>query len=123
MKYLKKIGVSSTYLIGIVLFSTLLITILNYFNVISYTLVNIFELLILTTSFWYAGYKIGNNSDKKGWLEGFKFSFIYVLLFFILNSVVFNNKFHIMDIIFYIIIILSTIFGSVFGINKKLKNK
>lgn len=122
MKYLKKIGTSSLYLIGIILFSTMLITALNYLNLINYTVVSVFEILILTISFWYAGYKVGTNSSKKGWLEGLKFSLIYVILFFILKTFIFRNHFQIIDIIFYVIIILSSIFGSIFGINKKIKN-
>lgn len=110
-----------TILTSAIIFSilTLIITILNYFNILNYKIINIIKLLIPLISMFIGGYKIGNNSEKKGWLEGIKFSLITSILFLIITIIL--KKLKLEYLIYLIIITTSTTLGSIIGINKKTK--
>ena len=121
MKLLKNIGISLLYIIGIILISTFILSIFNYFNIISGTTLSVFKILICIISLFIGGLVIGKSSSKKGWLEGLKLSLVYLLLLLIFNYLAFNSILSIKNIIYYIIIIISCIFGSIIGINLNKK--
>ena len=63
------------------------------------------------------------SATKKGWLEGVKFAFvvsIFLLLFQILGI---EKSFHIKDLIFYLVLFLTSIFGGMIGIHFTLHEK
>lgn len=105
-----------TTLITIIL-TLLLITTLYYFNLISPTAYNIIKIIVLLITLFINGLLLGKNSQKKGYLEGIKLSIPLVLLFFIITLI--NKSFTLKVLLYYIIIILTTSFGSMIGINKK----
>ena len=79
--------------------------------------------LVLKTLFLYffiiICYRVmGKKSKKKGWLEGIKLSICFIAIALLINTI-FIKQFSIQTIIYYIIISLSCIFGSMIGINKK----
>ena len=121
MNYLKKVGISLLYIIGIIFALTMIITILNYFNIISGTLLTISKILICVISLFIGGFIIGKKSSKKGWLEGFKLSIIFLLLLLLFNYLGLGSLPELKNIIYYSIIIASCIFGSIIGINKNSK--
>lgn len=121
MNYLKKVGISLLYIIGIIFALTMIITILNYFNIISGTLLTISKILICVISLFIGGFIIGKKSSKKGWLEGFKLSIIFLLLLLLFNYLGLGALPELKNIIYYSIIIASCIFGSIIGINKNSK--
>ena len=90
---------------------------LYYFNVISPTAYNIIKIIVLLITLFINGFLLGKNSQKKGYLEGIKLSIPLVLLFFIITLI--NKSFTLKILLYYIIIILTTSFGSMIGINKK----
>ncbi len=65
---------------------------------------------------------MGKNSKNKAYIEGIKFSLIYILLSIIISYFIYHNSFSIKSIIYYFTIIISGILGSMVGINLK-KNK
>lgn len=123
MNYLKKVGISLLYIIGIILVTTFLITILNYFNIISGTALTISKILICIISLFVGGVVIGRRSSKKGWLEGLKLSLIFLVLLILFNYLGLGNTPQLKNLIYYLIIIVSCIFGSIIGINRKMNNK
>ena len=74
MNYIKNIGISFLFITGIILVLTLLISILNYFNIITGSFLSVFKILTCIISLFVGGFVIGKNSNKKGWLEGLKLS-------------------------------------------------
>lgn len=122
MNYLKKIGISVLWIIGSLLISTFLITFLNYFNIISDKIISIFKILIPIISLFIGGYITGKRSKSKGWLEGLKLGFIFSILIIIFNFLAFDSSFKLKYLLFYLIIIISSILGSMIGINKKKGN-
>ena len=117
MKSLKKI--IKSILISLITFFTLTIitTTFNYFNIFNYKIINIFKLLIPLISLFIGGYNIGKKSEKKGWLEGIKYSLITSLFFLLITLML--NKFKLDYLLYLALIIASGTLGSVIGINKK----
>ena len=121
MKYLKKLVFSFIYIISSLLILTFIITFLNYFNIISDKVISIFKILIPIISLFIGGFYIGKNSNSKGYLEGLKLGFIFSLILIIFNYLAFDYSFKLKYLLFYLIIITSSILGSMIGINKNKK--
>ena len=119
MKYLKKLGISFLYIIGTILVLTLIITILSYFNLMSDKVVSIFKIIIPIISMLIGGFYIGKRSNKKGFLEGLKLGLIFSFIIVIFNYLAFNYSFKFKYLLFYIILNISSILGSMIGINRK----
>lgn len=118
IKYLKSI----LYIfISIILFSILIGT-LSYFNILNNSFVRIFEYVAISISTLIGGFYIGKNSNQKGFLEGIKIGIIMIIILFIFNYLAFDNGFNLSIIFFYAIILISSILGSILGINKKSSN-
>lgn len=115
MKYLKSFGI---ILLSLILLSIILGT-LNYFNIFNQKALNIFEILSIITSTLLGGLYLGKNSKERGYLEGIKISLITIVMLFIFNYLAFDQSFSLSTLFFYIIIIISSILGSILGINKK----
>ena len=80
MEYLKKLGFSLGITISSILVLTLLVTVLNYFNLFSEGLVNVFKIIIPIVSLFVGGFLMGKNSNENGWVEGLKFSLVFIIL-------------------------------------------
>ena len=122
MTYLKNFSKSLLFIIGSFLILILLFTILNYFNIINNKILNISKIIIPLFAQALGGFIIGKNTIKNGWFEGLKlgmFCILIVLLFNLFLKYSINSK----DLIFYILMLISTILGSMFGINQKTKEK
>ncbi len=119
MNYLKKLGKIFLINVLVVLGACFFVTFFSYFNIIGGNFLKILKVIIPIIALFISGLLLGKISDKKGWLEGLKYSLIYVIIIFLLNYLGFNNKLEIRDFVFYGILIATTIVGSILGINKK----
>ncbi len=119
MNYLKNISISIGFIIFSLIILILFTTILNYFNIIGSSLCNTLKLLTPIISLFIGGFYIGRNSNQKGWLEGLKLSIIFLIILILFQYLAFDNKFEVKNILYYIIISISCVFGSIIGINKK----
>lgn len=118
MKQVKKIFKSYIYIIGSILILTFISTIFNYFDLINNKVLNIINFIIPLLSLTLGGFIIGKNSSKNGWLEGLKIGIIFVIITLICN-LIFIHNINLKDLIFYLLLIISSILGSMFGINYK----
>lgn len=100
-----------------ILLTLLLTTTLYYFNVISPTTYNILKIITLLLSFFINSFILGQKALKKGYLEGIKLSLPIILLFLI--TTIITKNFSLKILLYYLIIILTSSFGSMVGINKK----
>ena len=121
MNYLKKVLKSLLYVLVPVLVIVFILTLLNYFGVISYKTLNVIKYIVLIWSILAGSYIFGKNSNSKGWLEGLKFGLIIIVILLLFNYLVFTMPFNIKAIIYYGIVLGISIFGSILGINKKKK--
>ncbi len=95
------------------------ITILNYFNLISYKIVKILKILIPVLSTLFGGFIMGINCEKKGWLVGLKLGLSFLLILILFNILGLKEKLILKNFIYYLILLISTIIGSMIGINNK----
>ena len=93
-------------------------TTLYYFNIISTNVYQILEITILLINILITTFILGKKASKKGYLEGLKFSLIIIPLFFILTLLT-QEPIQLKLIIYYIIIIITSVLGSMLGINNK----
>ena len=113
--------IKSLGLFFIILFSsTLVITLFNYFNIMNNKVISIMKFIIPMISILVSSYRLGKLSDKKGYLEGLKFGGIVIVIFMIL--VIILDKLEWKNMFYYLILLLTSIFGSMIGINRKKTN-
>lgn len=113
-KYLK----SYLYLLSSILILTIILSTINYFIIIP---TKIFKLLIPIISIFISTIILGKNTKSKAYLEGLKFTSIYLVLSIII-SIITKNQFNFKLFLCYILLLLSGIIGSMIGINLN-KNK
>ena len=109
--YLKCYGL----LLGIMIILTLIVSIVNYFSNIH---IGFFRVIIPVISMFIASIILGKKSKEKAYIEGIKFSSVYVLTIFLLR-VLLKIEFNYKVIIIYIILLLTSVIGTMLGINLK----
>lgn len=115
IKYLK----SLLYVFIPMLVFSIITSILYYFNITSSSLNNYLKLFSIAISIFIGGIYIGTKADNKGWLEGIKIGLIVIFLVFVISYLAFDNSIDVKDFIYYSILLVSSILGSMIGINKK----
>ncbi len=118
MTYLIKYGKRLLWTTISLLISMLIISTLYYFNLISSNTFKVLEIIILLLNIFISTYILGKETSKRGYLEGIKFSFIIIILF-ILLTLLSSEPLKLRSIIYYLIIMITSIFGSMFGINRR----
>ena len=111
------------YIKPLILFISSLIIIpfiLTLFNLMKLETNKTIIIILFSIIMFIIGIILGKNSNNKGYLKGILFSIICVL-FIILLSLIFKYPINISSLIYYIILVISTTFGSMLGINKKSK--
>lgn len=117
IKYLKFFGFN---ILSIIIF-TFILTIFNYFELINNNIINVFKLIIVLLSIFINSYILGKNSKSKGYLEGLKFGIIFII-FILVYNLLFIKVFSIKILIYYILILITSIVASTIGINRKKDN-
>lgn len=97
-----------------------LITILYYFDILNNQIIKYFKFITLLLSSLTSGIFIGKKSLNKGYLNGIIQSLIIIIIFFITN--LFFKEFKWYQLIYYLIIVITTCIGSMIGINRKKEN-
>ena len=115
INYLKNIG----YVFIIIFISTIFISILNYFSILRGIPLNILSIVTIIVSLFIGGFLTGKKANKKGYLEGIKFGTIMIVMIILLNLILFKNKFTIISILYYLLLLLSSTFGAMIGIMRK----
>lgn len=122
MNYLKYLKTLIYILIPIIILN-LIISLLYYFNIIGDSTANYIKLIIVTLSMLISGIYIGSKANKKGWLEGLKIGIGTIIILFIISYLAFDQGINYKTLIYYFIIVISSILGSMIGINKRKENK
>lgn len=120
--YLKKFMKTLGLCIGLFLVITLLATALNFFNVITTNTMGIFKMIIPVIALLISGIYLGSKAKNKGWKEGLKLSVFIILLLLFFHLVWMIETFGMKNILYYAILLISGMVGSMVGINIKRKN-
>ena len=109
---------TSLAIIGIYIGLIFLISLFNFLFLSEIASKYIIFILTIALSF-ILSFKFGKNRINKGYLSGIKVSIIIIIIFNVLNFLLIRNKYTIARLIYYLIIILVSVFASIIGINKK----
>lgn len=115
IKYLKTL----LYIIIAIILLNLITTTIYYFNIIGSNTNNYIKLIFTALIMLFGGLVIGSKANKKGWLEGIKIGGIVIALMFLISYLGFDKSLSIKSIIYYIVLVLASMLGSMIGINKK----
>lgn len=118
MNYLKNVGIAFIYIISFLLGLTFISTLFNYINLFGNTFTNVVKVIIPIVSLFIGGFVIGKKTGKKGWLEGIKLSLIFLIILTLFNYLALDTSFSLKTLIYYFILVASTTFGSMIGVNK-----
>ena len=111
---LKYLGYYTIFLI-LLLFIT---SILNLVGVNS-TITNLLIFLFNISLFFIFGFKNGKIATNKVYFAGLKVGGLFLLLLIIINLFTNKNIFRISTLIYYLVLVLASVFGGMLGINKK----
>ena len=97
-----------------------LLVLLNYFQVLKLNSIIKFNFVTMALISFFFGLALGKKTTKKGYLEGLKLGFIIIFILLVLN-LIFIRAFNLNVFVYYLIILVGSIFGSMIGINIKKK--
>ena len=123
MNYLKNLGLSFLYSLISILVLTFILTIFNYINLIKGGFFTFFLIFNLALSVFLGSFKISKESNNKGWFEGLKFGFLFILVITLFNYFILSLNPNFKYLIFSIIILICSLFGGMVGINFKKEKK
>ena len=112
--YLKLLGI----VLGYILVISLLMSLIYYFSNISYKTISTIILIMILILFFILGFRNGKESKSKGYLAGLKIGLIFIGVMFIFN-LIFIRSFKLPLLMYYLLLIMSSILGGMLGINRK----
>lgn len=116
---MKKINYLKGLLLFFIPFLLLLfiVTLLYYFDILNNQIIKYFKFFTILFSSIISGIFIGKKSLNKGYLNGILLG-ISISLIFLITNLLFK-EFRWYQLIYYLIIVITTCIGSMIGINKK----
>ncbi len=118
MKY-KKYGEAFLLVLIFLGFFSMASTLLGYFNITSLKVTEYLILFLTMISLFIGGFFLGKKCEQKGWLEGMKIGSIMIFLFFLIGYLGLDQGLNIRVCIYYLLLLISSVLGSMIGINKK----
>ena len=112
-----KVLSSYLYTIGIILIGSLITSVLYYFNITSDKLNMIFLYAVSILAIFIGSIKISKNLKYKGIINGIIYFLSWFIIMIFLSLVVFKNNFTFKNLIYYVVLIVFSIFGGILGKN------
>lgn len=116
LSYFKYIGIFVIFIIGIAI-GTSLINLTGF----KPNLINKLAVILTALSFFIVSSMASKNITEKGYILGIKLGLLFVIFMILINLIFFKSGFNIDRIIYYTILIISSILGGSFGKNLKIK--
>lgn len=105
------------YLMLIVLISSLILAILYLFSNINYNIISTILIIINIIFTFLLGYLYSLRKNEKGLISGLKVGSLYIIIIFFISLIL--HAFKLNSLMYYGIILLSTILGAIVGKNKR----
>lgn len=118
MSSLKKYAIQFAITMISILLMLLLTTTLYYFNLITPITYNILKIITLLITLFINSFILGKKAKSKGYLEGIKSASIIIIIFLVITLLT-NKSFEFKYLIYYAIILITSILGGMIGISKK----
>lgn len=123
MNYMKNLGISILISLGMTVILTMLMTLFSYFDIFGKSFVSAMKIIIPILSFFIGGISLGKKSNQKGWFEGIKLGLILIIMILIFNYLALDWSFNLKNTLYYLILMIGSIFGSMIGISRNKKEK
>ncbi len=114
-KYGKTLGLSFLFLF----FLAICIALLNTFQILFTKGSDIVLFIAMILTLFVIGFNFGKKAEKKGYLEGLKIGIVFIFFLLLINFLFYRTGFSLERLIYYLVLILSSVLGSMVGINKK----
>lgn len=121
MQWAKKYGKTILFFLGVLFFGSFLFSLFNLGGWMQTKTTDLFLMILMIVTFLIIGFHFGKTATKKGYLEGLKIGGCLLFFLIFINVIFYQNGFSVEKTIYYLVLILSSIFGSMIGINKKAK--
>lgn len=119
MDILKKYNYIYKFIIFILIL-TLIQTIINLILPLSTNTNKIISFSIIILYSFKSGLNTGKKAESKAYKEGLKKGLINILILYLLSCLTLSFQIPLKKFLYYSIILITTILGSIIGINKKL---
>ena len=119
MKTFKKYGKALGFFTIFLFVFAAILTCFNLGNLLYQKSTDTFMMIGMSIVFMVIGFNYGKKAPSKGYLEGLKIGSLLIFFLLIINLLFFQTGFALSRIIYYIVLILASILGSMVGINKK----
>lgn len=116
--YLKTIGIFFAAMLGFAMITSCL-QLLG----LSSSVTKITNMLFVLLYFFGTGFVYGRRATSKGFLEGFKIGLLLIFFLFLFSFLGFRSTFSLAKMIYYIVLLLASVFGSMIGINHTKEKK
>ena len=118
LNYLKYFGIFFLFIIGIAVITSLI----NLTGIKSVTISKL-SVILTAISFFIIAIFASHNTKERGIILGLKLGLSFVILLILINLIIFKSPFNIDRLIYYIILIASSLLGGSLGKNIKFKKK
>lgn len=115
---MKKLSLIINNYVFFILSMFIYLIVISILSFLSYKVSSIISYVFIIILFSICGYKLGNKSNKKGYLSGLLIGISNIILMFILG-IILKVEFNLNILIYYITLILSSVIGGCIGINRK----
>lgn len=95
----------------------IILTLGYYFNFIGGRIFEILYFIVFLIFIFCNSFILGKKAKKRGFLEGIKLAFIICLIFLSFSLII--REFNLFMLVYYLIIFITAILGSMIGISKK----
>ena len=112
---IKKYLISYGILLSLIIILTAILSTINYFMILP---INVFKIIIPIISLFISSIILGRGIKEKGYIQGLKFSSIY-LIFVTIIKIIFHTGINLKIMIMYLLFVFSSVVGSMIGINLK----
>ncbi len=112
INYLKSFGLFCIILVVYLLIMSLL----YYFELLSYNTLSIINFIVSILLFFILGFRVSSLEGKRGYLNGFLIAVCVVILFMLISLII--SKLTLSSLVYYLSLILSSIIGGIIGVSK-----
>ncbi len=116
MEKIKKYIKPMIFFYGIMIIYLIVISLFDYFDIISYKSISVINFIIIMLLFMMSGFLVALKSNKKGYISGMAIGITNIILFIIL-SLILGSTIKTSSIIYYFILLICSVIGGMFGIN------
>jgi len=119
MEKIKQYSKTLAINLACILILSLLTAIIHYFDLLSDKIIDSLLIVIPILTVFVFSYILGTNTDQKGWLNGIIYAMLFIVVTKIIEFIFLQTFITDFNYLYYLIITLTSIFGSMVGISKK----